>query len=222
MTEAAALSVPHRDYFISRSSVDAAFAGWIGKLIAAQGKSYIEQSEHFGHEDFMNAMHKAFLSGARVVALYSQSYLDSKYCVREATEALKGDPANEQERLIPLRIEPCAPAGMLNITYTDLISERRQADASALVDGDKGGLEVIGLDDTSDLLGGVADDAPSAQDFLRGRGFREEREGSAECNAERVDDCVVPLHLLPSYFQIKPKSRAYLRHSSAQRLRKTQ
>ena len=80
----------------------------------------------------MNAMHKAFLSGARVVALYSQSYLDSKYCVREATEPLKGDPANERQRLIPLRIEPCAPAGMLNVTYTDLIAERRQADATAL------------------------------------------------------------------------------------------
>jgi hypothetical protein len=64
MTEAFMLSVPHRDYFISRSSADAAFACWIGKLI--------------------------------VVALYSQSYFDSKYCVREATEALKGDPANEQ------------------------------------------------------------------------------------------------------------------------------
>jgi hypothetical protein len=29
--------------------------------------------------------------------------------------------------------EPCAPAGMLNVTYSDLIAERRQADASALV-----------------------------------------------------------------------------------------
>jgi hypothetical protein len=132
MSEAASLSAPHRDFFISRSTVDVGFAGWIGKLIAAQGKTYVDQSEHFGHEDFMNAMHRAFLSGARVVALYSQSYLDSKYCVREATEALKGDPANEQQRLIPLRIDPCAPAGMLNITYTDLLAERRQADASAL------------------------------------------------------------------------------------------
>jgi tetratricopeptide (TPR) repeat protein len=132
MTDVATLSVPHRDFFISRSTIDAAFASWIGNLIAAQGKTYIEQSEHFGHEDFMNAMHRAFLSGARVVALYSQSYLDSKYCVREATEALKGDPANERQRLVPLRIEPCAPAGMLDVTYTDLIAERRQADATAL------------------------------------------------------------------------------------------
>jgi hypothetical protein len=126
MTEASRLSGLHRDFFILRSSANAAFASWIGKLIVAQGKTYIDQSEHFGDEDFMNAMHKTFLSGARVVALYSQPYLDSKYCVREATEALKGDPANEQQRLIPLRIEPCAPVGMLNITYTDLLAERRQ------------------------------------------------------------------------------------------------
>jgi hypothetical protein len=46
----------------------------------------------------MNAMHQAFLSGARVVALYSQSHLDSKYWVREATEALKSDP--RQRRVI--------------------------------------------------------------------------------------------------------------------------
>jgi TIR domain len=72
----------------------------------------------------MNAMHRAFLSGAPVVGLYSQAYFDSKYCVREATEALKGDPANEQQRLVPLRIEACAPAGMINITYSDLIAER--------------------------------------------------------------------------------------------------
>ncbi len=122
----------HRDFFISRSTAQVKLAQWIGQLIATQGKSYVEKSEHFGHEDFMNAMHKAFLSGARVVALYSQAYLDSKYCVREAMEALKGDPANEQQRLIPLRIEPCAPNGMLNITYTDLLAERRQADAAAL------------------------------------------------------------------------------------------
>jgi hypothetical protein len=57
MTQPAALSVPHRDFFISRSSVDAAFAHWIGQLIAAQGKTYIDQGEHFGHDDFMNAMH---------------------------------------------------------------------------------------------------------------------------------------------------------------------
>ena len=122
----------YRDFFISRAGEDAEFAKWIGRLIAAQGKSYILQDEHFGHEDFMVAMHKALSSDARVVALYSQAYLNSKYCLREATETLKDDPANERRRLVPLRIEPCAPSGMLNVTYTDLRAERRQADAKGL------------------------------------------------------------------------------------------
>src|SRR5262245_45947527 len=134
MTRPETISSPHRNYFISRSTREAGIARWIGKLIEAQGKSYVEQSQHFGPEDFMAAMHKAMLSGARTVALYSQSYLDSPWCVREATEALKclNDPGNEKKQLVPLRIEPCAPAGMLNVTFTDLLAERRQADGSAL------------------------------------------------------------------------------------------
>ncbi|MGE0023020.1 MAG: tetratricopeptide repeat protein [Hyphomicrobium sp.] len=132
MTGSATPSPPHLDYFISRSTRDIAIAQWIGQLISAQGRSYVEQTEHFGSEDFMVAMHKAMLSGAKTVALYSQSYLDSPWCVREATETLKSDPGNEKKQLIPLRIESCAPAGLLNVTYTDLLAERRQADASAL------------------------------------------------------------------------------------------
>jgi len=46
----------YRDFFISRAGRDAAFAIWLGKLIAAQGKAYILQDEHFGHSHFMGAM----------------------------------------------------------------------------------------------------------------------------------------------------------------------
>jgi hypothetical protein len=35
---------------------EALFAIWVGKLIAAQGKAYILQDEHFGHSHFMGAM----------------------------------------------------------------------------------------------------------------------------------------------------------------------
>ena len=122
-----------KDYFISRAGADKALAMWIGRLIAAQGKSYILQDDHFGHQDFMGAMDAALKSGARVVALYSQAYLDSENCLKEALTAVHGDSFNRQQRLIPLRIEPCAPDGMLRtIAYTDLLAERRQADDSAL------------------------------------------------------------------------------------------
>jgi hypothetical protein len=84
----------HKDYFISRAGADKAVAAWIGQLIAAHGKSYVLQDDHFGHQDFMGAMDRALKSGARVVALLSQAFLDSDYCLKEAFTAIHGDPFN--------------------------------------------------------------------------------------------------------------------------------
>ncbi len=123
----------HRDFFISRAGINAEFAIWLGKLIKAQGKTYVLQDEHFGHQNFMGAMDRALKSGARVVGLLSQAYLESDHCLAEAAAALDGDPLNKQQRLILLRLEPCAPGGVLvNIAFTDLVAERRQVDARPL------------------------------------------------------------------------------------------
>ncbi len=123
----------HRDFFISRAGADKAFAVWLGQVLAANGKSYILQDEHFGHQDFIAAMDRALKSGAHTIALYSQAYLNSEYCLKEAATVLHGDPFNKHELLIPLRIETCAPDGVLkNLSFTDLLPERRQADATAL------------------------------------------------------------------------------------------
>jgi hypothetical protein len=123
----------HADYFIARAAADKELAMWIGRLIIAQGKTYILEDDHFGHQDFMDVIDRAFKSGARVVALVSQAFLESDWCLKEARTALQDDPFNRLERLIPLRIEPCAPWGYLSsIVYTDLLAERRQADDASL------------------------------------------------------------------------------------------
>ncbi len=126
-------SIASRDFFISRSTQDLAFARWVVQLIAAQSRTYVEQSEHFGNQDFTGAMHEAMVACSKTVALLSEDYLHSEHCLKEATTALAGDSFNKQQRLILLRIAACAPAGMLaNVVYTDLIAERRQADGAAL------------------------------------------------------------------------------------------
>jgi hypothetical protein len=123
----------HRDFFISRAGRDAEVAVWLGKLITAQGKTYVLQDEHFGHQNFMGAMDAALGSGARVVALLSQAYTESDYCFAEAAAALQGDPLNRLQRLILLRVEPCAPGGLLgNVRFHDLLDERRAADSRPL------------------------------------------------------------------------------------------
>ena len=124
---------PQGVFFISRAGREAEFARWLGKLIAAQGRTCVLRDERFGHQNFMGAMDAALKSGARVVGLLSQAYVESDDCLAEAAAALNGDPRNKLRRLILLRPEPCAPGGVLaNIAYTNLLDERREADARPL------------------------------------------------------------------------------------------
>ncbi len=113
-----------RDYFISRTGTEAdkALAKAIAAIIREAGYETWLQDEDFGHASFMARMAQGFDSGARTIALLSATYQDSEYCQKEYEVALAGDPRNIQERLIVLRVEDCAPKGMLrDLAYTDLV-----------------------------------------------------------------------------------------------------
>ena len=123
------------DLTISRAGADKAFAIWLAQLIRAQGKSTLLQDEDFGHEFFMAQMHDALKGGARVIAIVTPDYLASDYCIKESNGALAGDPNNRLRRLVPFRLRPCAPSGMLgDIPYCDLLPELRARDANALAE----------------------------------------------------------------------------------------
>ena len=116
------------DFFISRAGADKAFAIWLAHLIRAQGNTTLLQDEDFGHESFMAQMHDALEGGARVIAVLTPDYLASDYCIKEANGALEGDPNNRKRRLVPFRLRPCAPSGMLNdIPYCDLLARASRA-----------------------------------------------------------------------------------------------
>jgi hypothetical protein len=151
------------DFFISRAGADKAFAGWLASLIEAQGKTTLLQDKHFGHESFMAQMHDALKGGARVIAVLTPEYLASEYCIKEANGALKGDPNNRKRRLVPFRLRPCAPSGMLgDIPYCDLLSELRAQDVNALAGKILGdlGIETRNLDGVPLLPRGLMIDPP--------------------------------------------------------------
>jgi hypothetical protein len=131
------------DLFISRAGADMKFAIWLAQLIRAQNKTTRLQDEDFGHESFMAQMHDALAGGARVIALLTPDYLKSEYCIKEMNGAFAGDPNNRSRRLVPLRLRPCAPSGMLgDISYCDLLPELRGGDANALADKILGDLAI--------------------------------------------------------------------------------
>ena len=59
------------DFFISRAGADAAFAAKIGRILEGEGHIVVLQQWDFANRNFIECMHAALESGARVIALLS-------------------------------------------------------------------------------------------------------------------------------------------------------
>ena len=117
------------DFFISRAGADALFAEAIGHILENAGHRVVLQQWDFTNRNFMERMHAALSSGARVIALLSNEYLASKHCEAEWLNAIAADPLNTNARLIVLRVNECTPRGLLTaLAWWDLIPIRDQPD----------------------------------------------------------------------------------------------
>ena len=116
------------DFFISRSGTDEHFAAAIGKILEDAGHSVILQQWDFANRNFMERMHAALESGARVIALLSPAYFKSDACMAEALNTIGHDPLNKKRRLIAMRIAECVPGGLFTaLAYWDLVPVRHDA-----------------------------------------------------------------------------------------------
>ena len=117
------------DFFISRSGKDAAMGRRVHQVLTTAGCSCVLQDKDFGYKNFLGAMDRGLISAHRIIALFSPDYFLSRNCLAEAYAAIKGDVLNERERLIPLRIVECDPAGLFSaIAYLDLVPLREADD----------------------------------------------------------------------------------------------
>jgi len=113
------------DFFISRAGADAAFADAIGRILEDAGHTVVLQQWDFANRNFMERMHSALATGARVIALLSNEYLNSDHCAAEWQNTIAHDPLNRQARLIVMRVDECAPEGLLTaLPYWDLLAIR--------------------------------------------------------------------------------------------------
>jgi hypothetical protein len=85
----------HADFFISPAGADAPFADRIGRILEDAGHSVVLQQWDFANRSFMERMHAALESGARVIALLSNDYLASDHCTAEWQNAIAHDPLNK-------------------------------------------------------------------------------------------------------------------------------
>jgi TIR domain len=125
-----------RDFFISYTSPDRAWAEWVAWQLEDEGWTTVLQAWDFSPgENFIVRMRDALEQADRTIALVSQAYLASPYGTDEWTGAFLHDREREG-RLLPVRVEACTlPRLLATRVYIDLVGLGRQAARTRLLEG---------------------------------------------------------------------------------------
>ena len=102
------------DFFISYTGVNVAWARWIAVELERAGYTTVVQAFDFRPgADFVHEMQRATASAARTVAVLSPAYVGPRFAESEWGVAFAADPTGERGLLVPVRVQPCEPPGLL-------------------------------------------------------------------------------------------------------------
>jgi tetratricopeptide (TPR) repeat protein len=112
-----------RDFFISYTGVNRPWAEWIAVELERAGYSTLLQAWDFRPgTDFVHKMQEATTSAKRTIAVLSPAYFGSDFSEAEWRAAFVKDPTGELGLLVPVRVQPCQPPGLLaSRVYVDLV-----------------------------------------------------------------------------------------------------
>ena len=128
-------------FFISYNHADSAWAEWIAWQLEAAGYSTIVQAWDFGPgSNFVLEMQRATAEAERTIAVLSPNFLKSQYTAPEWAAAFAQDPSALQRKLVPVRVQPCEPDGLLaQLVYIDLTNRDETVAATELLNGIRSG-----------------------------------------------------------------------------------
>lgn len=120
-----------KDFFISYTDRDVAWAKWLDFVLREAGYSTVTQVFDFhAGQNFVANMHRALDQCARIIVVLSDAYLKSGFCIDEWTNAFAA------RTLVPVRIEDIKPTGLLRASvYIDLVDADRAEAKRRLFDG---------------------------------------------------------------------------------------
>ena len=112
-----------RDFFISYTGVNRPWAEWIAVQLERADYSTVLQAWDFRPgTDFVHKMQEATTSAKRTIAVLSPAYFGSDFSEAEWRSAFVKDPTGELGLLVPVRVQPCEPPGLLaSRVYADLV-----------------------------------------------------------------------------------------------------
>lgn len=125
------------DFFISYTSADREWAEWIGHVLEDEGCDVVIQAWDFQPgSNFVLEMQRAAQSAERTIMVLSPNYLRSHFGAPEWAAAFAKDPEGLQHRLVPIKVRPCEPEGLLKpLVHIDLVDHDERSAISELLQG---------------------------------------------------------------------------------------
>jgi hypothetical protein len=126
-----------QDFFISYTGVNRPWAEWIAVQLEAAGYTTVLQAWDFRPgSDFLHQMQQATTSAGRTIAVLSPAYFGSAFGEAEWRAAFVKDSTGALGLLVPVRVQPCEPPGLLaSRVYVDLVDTDEATAKRLLLDG---------------------------------------------------------------------------------------
>src|SRR5919199_432266 len=127
---------PQKDFFISYTGVDRAWAEWIAWQLEEAGYTTVLQAWDFrpGGNFVLDMLRAA--EAQRTIAVLSPDYLTALYTQSEWAAAFVEDPTSALGVLLPVRVRPCdIPRLLKPIVYIDLVGLEAEAAKEQLLAG---------------------------------------------------------------------------------------
>jgi tetratricopeptide (TPR) repeat protein len=125
-----------RDFFISYTQADRAWAEWLAwELEAAGYTTRLQAWDMPPGTAFVHAMDQAMQYTLHTLLVLSPAYLRSPMAEAEWRSRFVGDPSGEDRRLLPVRVEDCQPTGLLaDRAWIDLVGLDEASARARVVD----------------------------------------------------------------------------------------
>lgn len=166
--------------FVSYTTADRVWAEWLAWQASAAGHDVVVQAWDFRPgTNFVLSMHEAAISSDATLVVLSENYLKSPFAASEWAAGFARDPTGAEQTLIPVRVEPCQPGGLLAaIVYVDLVGLDEDA-AQAAIRSALASRRPVPKTAPRFPSGGLRDQAPLTVGFPGDEGAREDTSAAA-------------------------------------------
>lgn len=129
-----------KNFFVSYTGTDVNYATWIAEILEKNHYKVTIQAWDFRPGDnFVAKIHEALTKCEKLIVVLSKSYLKSKWCEAEWTAKLAEQIQLNEQRIIPIRIEPIDLKGLLYpIVYVDIVDKTEKEAEREILKGIEG------------------------------------------------------------------------------------